>query len=207
MAFDEVLLPTDMDYGTQGGPGFKTNIVVLDSGHERRNRDWQDERGEWNVIYDLEDQSEIDVLNAFWRNRFGRANGFRFKDHMDFSMARQIIGATDAATTTYQIYKRYTSLNNFDSNIYKVLSGAESVWVNNVAITEGAGASQYQLDDNTGIVTLGATLAAQSGTDVEVALTEFHRPVRFDTDKPVFIHESYDRFQWSVDIIEIRDIA
>lgn len=207
MAFHEVLLPTDMDYGVTGGPGFQTGEVPLFSGHVRRNEDWEEELGQWTVIYTLLDTDEIDVLKAFWRNRKGKVHGFRLKDPLDFALDRQSIGTTDGSTSTFQVYKRWTSLTDYDNNIYKILSGATSCWVNNVSITEGAGASEFSVNINTGIITLGSTLAAQSGTDVEVALTEYHRPVRFAVDKPSMVQSFHDRFDWTVDIVETRDIV
>ncbi len=207
MAFHEVLFPATISYGAVGGPEFKTTIVTLDSGHERRNIDWSVARGQWDVQHGLKDQTDLETLIAFFRAREGMAHGFRFKDWTDYTLDRQIIGTTDTSTTTFQIYKRYTSSVNYDRDITKVLSGAESVWVNNVAITEGGGAGEYQLNDNTGIVTLGATLAAQSGTNVEVALTEFHVPARFGLDKMNVTLSFFDLHDWPVPIIETRDIV
>jgi hypothetical protein len=37
MAFHEVRFPTDISYGSSGGPEFSTDIVITSSGHEQRN--------------------------------------------------------------------------------------------------------------------------------------------------------------------------
>lgn len=188
MAFHETRLPDEIERGALGGPRFKTTVIELSSGFERRNIDWSLARGEWDIGYglmSLDDTTQstyIDLVRQFFYAREGRAHGFRFKDWSDFELARSIIGLTDGSNATFQIFKRYTSGSvDYDRSLTKIVTGTESVWVNNVAITEGAGVSQYQLNDNTGVITLGSTLAAQSGTNVEVQC-EFDVPVRFDDD-------------------------
>lgn len=206
MAFHEVQFPADISFGAVGGPQFKTSIVTLDSGHERRNIDWSIARGEWDVQHGLQDQAAVDALIAFYRAREGMAHGFRFKDWSDYTLARQNIGTTDGSTATFQIFKRYTSLVNYDRTIAKPVAGAVQVWVNNVSIAEGGGTSQFAVNTATGIVTLGSTLAAQNGTAVEAAC-EFDVPARFNLDKMNVTIAFHDIYDWPVPVIEIRDIA
>lgn len=183
MVFHDVRLPETVERGAVGGPRFKTTIVPLASGHERRNIDWQRQRGAWDIGYGIDDKGDFALVADFFYARYGRAHGFRYKDWTDFELARQVIGATDGATAAYQVYKRYSSGGfAYDRQLHKLVSGTVLVWVNDVAIAEGGGDGQYQVDLTTGTVTLGATLAAQSGTDVEVSC-EFDVPVRFDTDE------------------------
>lgn len=205
MAFHEVRLPDDVERGAQGGPRFKTTVIILDSGFERRNIDWSQARGAWDVGYGIDDKTAFSVVLTFFRAREGRAHGFRFKDWSDFELARQSIGVTDTSNTLFQIFKRYTSGTiNYDRTLNKIVSGTVSVWVNNIAIIEGAGASEYQIDLNTGIITIGATLAAQSGTLVE-AQCEFDVPVRFDNDQISVNMEIFNAGQIpNIQIIEIR---
>lgn len=186
MAFHDVQLPDDIERGAQGGPRFKTTILTLVGGAEQRNIDWQQTRAAYDISYGIVDADDVDagydLVREFYYARKGRGHSFRFKDWTDFEMDRQIIGATDGSLAIFQIFKRYTSGGfDHDRTLEKIVSGSLSVWVNNAAITEGAGASEYQVDLLTGIITIGSTLAAQSGTDVE-ALTEFDVPVRFADD-------------------------
>jgi len=206
MAFHEVQFPADISFGAVGGPQFKTSIVTLDSGHERRNIDWSTARGEWDVQHGLEDQAAVDALIAFYRGREGMAHGFRFKDWSDYTLARQNIGATNGSAATYHIFKRYTSLVNYDRTIAKPVAGTVQLWVNNVSIAEGAGTGQFAVSTATGIVTLGSALAAQNGTAVEAAC-EFDVPVRFNLDKMNVTIAFHDIYDWPVPVIEIRDIV
>lgn len=205
MAFHDVRLNEDIERGAQGGPRFKTTVVTLSSGFERRNIDWSQTRGEWDVGYGLQRKSQFSSIIAFFYAREGRAHGFRFKDWTDFALERQSVGTTDGSTATFQLFKRYTSGGiNFDRNLKKIVAASASVWVNNVSIAEGAGASQFALDDSTGILTLGSTLAAQSGTDIEVAC-EFDVPVRFDTDNLSLVADTDDAATIpQIPIIELR---
>ena len=183
MAFDDTRLPDDVERGALGGPGFRTTIVVLSSGFEQRNQAWQVARGRWDVGYGVQSKDDFMRVVRFFYARRGRLRGFRFKDWTDFELARQNVGTTDATTATFQVFRRYSDGGqNYDRVLNKIVTGTETVWVNGVQITEGAGAGQYQLNDTTGVLTLGSTLAAQTGTAVEVQC-EFDVPVRFDVDQ------------------------
>lgn len=189
MAFHEVRLPEEIEIGAQGGPAFNTSIISLSSGFEQRNINWEQARLKWDIGYGvmgkdgLVDEISMDRLIAFFYAREGRAHGFRFKDWTDFELVRSVIGLTDGANASFQIIKRYTSgFIDHDRQITKIVNGSVSVWVDNVLITQGVGDSQYQINLNTGLITLGVTLASQIGTNVEVQC-EFDVPVRFDTDQ------------------------
>lgn len=193
MAFyEDVRLPVDVERGARGGPGFRTTILPLTSGFEKRNRNWSQVRGKWNVKYGIDSQPNLQgVIDTFYVVG-GMADGFRFKDWADYQIGdtltpdistRQLIGLTDTTTTDFQIFKRYTvGAQSFDRIINKPVSGTTKLWVNNVEINEGAGAGEFTIDTTTGIITLGSTLAAQSATEVEV-LCQFDVPVRFAADQ------------------------
>ena len=40
MAFYEVQFPSSISFGAQGGPGYRTDVVVVSSGAETRNVTW-----------------------------------------------------------------------------------------------------------------------------------------------------------------------
>jgi len=205
MAFDEVRFPDQISFGATGGPKFNTTVIVLESGFEQRNANWTNTRGEWDVAHGLKTQTELDTLIDFFYARRGKARGFRFKDWSDFELDRQNIGTTDSSTAVFQIFKRYTSAAiNFDRNLSKIVSGTYMVWVNAVLLTEGGGATQFTIDQNTGKITIGSTHAATSGQAVE-AKTEFDVPVRFNTDHLQVNIEFFNRFNWGqIPVIELR---
>jgi uncharacterized protein (TIGR02217 family) len=82
--FHEVRFPDNIAYGATGGPEFATTVVATGSGHEKRNVNWSEARGRWDVASGLKKQAQIDELIAFFRARRGKAYGFRFKDWTDY---------------------------------------------------------------------------------------------------------------------------
>ncbi len=214
MAFQEVRLDPQITYGAVGGPKFNTTILTLSSGYEKRNINWSTVRAEYNIGYGIRTQAEMDAVRAFFYARAGQAYGFRMRDWADFKLVRQSIGLTDGTTTTYQIYKRYSSNSvNYDRNIVKIVADVDaldytlSVWVNSVLVTEGSGDGQFQINRNTGIITIGATLAATSAETIEVQC-EFDVPVRFNTDYLAVSIDDFNSQSWaSIPVVEIRDIA
>ena len=182
MAFQDTQLPDDIERGADGGLRFQTTVADGDSGHEQRNIDHAQARFQADISYGINNKAGYTRLINFHAAMRGRAHSFRFKWWADFEQARQVIGTTDTSTATFQIKKDYTTASfTYQHDITKPVSGTLSVWVNNVSISEGAGASQYQVDLTTGIITLGSTLVAQSGTDVET-LCEFDFAMRFNND-------------------------
>src|SRR5271165_1039145 len=204
-AFLETQLDNEIAYGAAGGPMFKTTILQLSSGYEYRNVEWSQVRGQWDVAYGIRTQAQMDGVRALFMSCMGRATGFRFKDWADYEVPAQQIGSTNGTQTTFQIYKTYAAASgSFTRVINKPVSGSETVRVNGVQITAGAGAGQYQIDYTTGIITLGATLAGTSGHTVVVAC-QYDVPVRFDSDHfaPKLIDYNVQSWEGIV-LVEIR---
>jgi uncharacterized protein (TIGR02217 family) len=65
--FHEVRFPDNIAYGATGGPEFATTVVATGSGHEKRNVNWAQARGRWDVASGLKKQAQIDELIAFFR--------------------------------------------------------------------------------------------------------------------------------------------
>lgn len=198
MSFHDVRLPEEVEQGARGGPAFRTNVLTLESGFEKRNRQWSVARQQWDIGYGLlrRDGSVDDItfeeVVAFFYARNGRAFGFRFKDWTDFELTRQFIGTTDTTTSTFQIFKRYSSGGYiYDRSIKKPVSSTVKVWVDGVERSEGGGALEFQVDLSTGVITLGADLVALDGTDVECEC-EFDVPARFDVDQLQIEATRYD---------------
>ena len=186
MAFHDVRLPEDVERGAQGGPQFKTTILTLGSGYEKRNIDWSQTRGFWGIGYGIQNKSDFTTVIDFFHARQGRAHSFRFKDWSDFELTQTTIGTTDTSTSTFQIFKEYTSGSiTYTKNLEKIVSGSVTAYVNSVSQTvvydTSPAPTEVAVNTLTGIVTLGTTHAATSGQDVDI-VCEFDIPVRFDTD-------------------------
>jgi len=65
--FHEVRFPDNIAYGATGGPEFATTVVATGAGHEKRNVNWSEARGRWDVASGLKKQAQIDELIASGR--------------------------------------------------------------------------------------------------------------------------------------------
>jgi uncharacterized protein (TIGR02217 family) len=196
--FHEVQFPPDISYGASGGPGYSTTVVTTVSGHERRNANWADARGKWNVAHGLKKREQVAELIAFFRARKGRAYGFRFKDWTDYQAFAQVIGVGDGATRTFQLVKRYASGGEIETRlITKPVGGTVKVYRDGVEAASG-----WSVDTATGLVTF--TTAPAPGVQVTVDFA-FDVPARFDSDQMDITIETYQLGSWGqIPVVEIR---
>jgi uncharacterized protein (TIGR02217 family) len=196
MAFHNTQLPSDIERGAQGGPRFKTTILILGGGLEKRNIDWATTRAEYDISYGIESKADYSDVIEFFYARQGRAHSFRFKDWADFEITAQNVMTTDGSTSTVSMFKRYSSGGvNFDRLITKPLASGWVVTVNAVSQTvvydTSPAATEVAINTTTGLITLGSTHAATSGQAVDIT-GEFDVPVRFDTDALDVNVETFD---------------
>jgi uncharacterized protein (TIGR02217 family) len=197
-AFHEVQFPPDISYGAVGGPGWSTSVVTTVSGHERRNANWSQARGRWNVAHGLKRRQQVAELIAFFRARRGRAYGFRFKDWTDFHALAQTLGVGDGTTKSFQLVKRYASGGEVVTRtITRPVAGTVKVYRDGVLAASG-----WSVDVTTGMVTF--TTAPASGVIV-TADFDFDVPARFDTDQMEITIETYQLGSWGqIPVVEIR---
>ena len=174
-SFDEVLFPTDISYGAEGGPEYSTDIITTASGGEQRNRNHAYGRYKANVAHGVKDIKQIRILDSFFRARSGRAYGFRYKDWKDFKATNQIIGTVEANGNKMQLVKRYASGPRTEIRIIrKPVEGTVIIYADGIRITTG-----FSLEIKSGSLTI--TSAALVGK-VITADFEFDVPVRFNSD-------------------------
>jgi uncharacterized protein (TIGR02217 family) len=196
--FHEVRFPDNIAYGATGGPEFATTVVATGSGHEKRNVNWSEARGRWDVASGLKKQAQIDELIAFFRARRGKAYGFRFKDWTDHSADAQLLGTGDGAQTQFQLVKRYPSGSVVEvRTVTKPVAGSVQVYLDGAPQLSG-----WSVDTTTGLVTFSTPPAL--GVEV-TADFEFDVPVRFDTDQMGVTIESYRLHAWQqIRVVELR---
>jgi len=196
--FHEVQFPPDISYGASGGPGYSTTVVTTVSGHERRNANWADARGKWNVAHGLKKRDQVAALIAFFRARKGRAYGFRFKDWTDYQAFAQVLGVGDGANKTFQLVRHYASGGAVETRVIaKPVPGSVKIYRDGVGAVSG-----WSVNTATGLVTF--TTAPASGVQV-TADFEFDVPVRFDSDQMDLRLETYQLGSWGqISVLEIR---
>ncbi|MDX2095661.1 MAG: DUF2460 domain-containing protein [Alphaproteobacteria bacterium] len=197
MGFVEVQFPTDISYGSSGGPEYATDVVTSSSGHEQRNINWEQARARYNVAHGVKTKAQLDALIAFFRARKGRAYGFRFKDWTDYQ-ATETLGMGDGVQTQFQLVKSYTSGDVTETRlIRKPVSGSVQVYQN--AVLQSAGMT---IDSATGMVVFAVPPAAGQ---VITASFEFDVPVRFDTDRLSSSLDAYGIHSWlDIPLLEVR---
>lgn len=197
MAFIEVQFPTDISYGSSGGPEYATDVVASSSGYEQRNVNWDQARTRYNVAHGVKTKAQLDALIAFFRARKGRAHGFRFKDWTDYQ-ATETLGTGDGTRTQFQLIKSYVSgVVTETRTIKKPVAGTVQVYKN--AVLQSSGVS---VGTTTGVVTF--TVAPTVG-QVITASFQFDVPVRFDTDKLSASLDAYGIHSWlDIPLVEVR---
>ncbi len=199
MAFIEVAFPSDIAYGSSGGPEYSTDIVITNGGHEQRNINWAQARAKYNVAHGVKTKVQLDALIAFFRARKGRAEGFRFKDWSDYKAVAQVIGTGNGTNKIFQLVKTYTSGGITETRtIAKPVVGTLAVYAAGVL---QAGAA-YALDSTNGKITFVA--APANGASI-TADFEFDVPARFDTDRLSATLDAYGVNSWiDIPIVEVR---
>ena len=199
MAFVETRFPTDISYGSAGGPQYSTDVVITHGGYEQRNANWAEARAVYNVAYGVKTQAQLNALIDFFRARKGRADGFRFKDWTDYQATGQAIGTGDGSTKVFQLVKTYPSGSVTETrSITKPVTGTVTIYLGGVSQSP----SSYSLDTTTGRVTF--TAAPGSGVAI-TADFEFDVPVRFDTDRLSATLDTYGSYSChAIPLVEIR---
>lgn len=197
-SFHEVQFPTDISFGSTGGPGYSTGVVTTSSGGEQRNQQWAQSRCKYNVAHGVKNQAQLNKLIAFFRGRKGRAYGFRFKDWSDYLAIGQICVPIPLAPGTYQLQKVYVDEAGYTDvrTIKKPVAGTVKVYVDGVLQTSG-----YNVDYTTGKITFITDPAPATVT----ADFEFDVPCRFDTDEMPINLDNWSSYSWSgITVIEIK---
>lgn len=207
MAFHETRFPTDISFGSRGGPRRKTIIATSGSGFEARNAQWADSKRDYNAGYGIKNIDDLHRVIEFFEERNGMLHGFRWKDRADWKSCKptekvsfddQGIGTGDGSTTTFQLKKIYGStINPYTRDIKKPVLGTVRVGVNGVEQTSG-----WSVNTTTGIITFDS---APTNTHPVTAGFEFDVPVRFGTD---YLEIDYSNFDAGgiadIPIMEIR---
>lgn len=203
MAFHNAIFPEEISYGSKGGPMFRTTVITLASGLERRNVEWSNVRAEYDVSHGIKDKEQLADLRSFFYARRGRAYSFRFKDHGDYEIFNQNIGIGDGTTTDFQLIKSYDpGPYQYDRVITKPEeNGLDPLLVDGVELEEN---TDYTVDYSTGVVSFVDPPAL--GLSINLPYGRFHVHARFDVDVFDPVHDFWNHQSWeSIPIVEVKD--
>jgi uncharacterized protein (TIGR02217 family) len=184
-SFIEERFPLGVAFGASGGPEWRTEVVTLASGAERRNGRWARSRRRYDAGTGVRSLADLQAVAAFFERARGRLHGFRFRDPFDncslpggeptaFDCR---IGTGDGTATAFPLI-RPAGADAPARAIAKPVGGTVRVALDGVELAEGA---EFACNPASGLVTL---LGVAPGADVAVtAGFRFDVPVRFDTDR------------------------
>jgi uncharacterized protein (TIGR02217 family) len=219
-------LPEEIERGAVGGPQFNTTVLALESGVEKRNKNWSQTVAEYDIGYGLmlkfqEDPTslelDLDELLNFFYVVGGKFNSFRFKDWSDYEIGfengatidPQFLALGDDTTTQFQVFKRYAfaSAPTHDRTITKLVGSTVQIFKDTVLQTL---TTDYSVDEDRGLITFVTAPASTGGTGpggeelVEIR-TEFDVHVRFDTDASQISMAVFNAGNWaSIPLMELR---
>lgn len=212
IGFLDIRFPTDISYGSSGGPGYNTTVVSFKSGKEKRNVDWEYPRSNYDVAYGIDDHSHLESLVEMFHVAQGRGFTFRYWDPIDYKSCKlnelitsldQSLGISDGSTSEFQLYKTYqkTSING-DVVYKKIRKITKPVRDTVLVAVSGEEVTNFSVDYHTGVISFDST---PSGELEITAGYEFDVHARFDVDEISVNLEDYQVGSLEVPVIEIKD--
>lgn len=179
MAILNSRLPPEVERGAEGGPQFKTTVLMAASGDEQRIAEWDICRGEWDIGYGIKDKTNLLKVISHFRAVMGKFLSWRFKDWGDYQATDESFGTGDGSTTTFQLKKTYSALNDAMSPV--------ASYVRNIKLPLSSGLVIKVAGTPTVLYTLltGGLIQFNTAPSNGQALTwtgEFDVPARFDVD-------------------------
>ncbi|MFQ3594892.1 MAG: DUF2460 domain-containing protein [Sphingomonadaceae bacterium] len=207
--FHDVRFPLELGLSASGGPEFRTDIVTLTSGFERRNILWSNARLRYDAGLGVRSEADLRALVAFFRARFGPAFAFRLRDPLDYSTAAEgeqltaldvELGVGDGARLRFPLVKTYgDAAGDYVRRITRPVPGTVRVAIDGTELLQGWSILEggvLQFED-----------APAAGARVTAGFL-FDVPVRFESDR---LEVSLSTFQAgevpSVPLVEVREQA
>lgn len=214
MATHETVFPTDISYGSAGGPGFNTGITENSTGQEERIGRWESARRRYDIAWGVKKYVNLTRVQTFFQARRGSLYGFRYLDPLDNTSQLdgvsaptaldQTIGTGDGVVDQFQLRKTYPEgPAEGVSMITKPVAGSVLIALDGVAQTEGV---DFTVDATTGLITFAT--APADGVDITAGF-RMHFPCRAGEDLEAAIMAAVDNFDSGsmppMPIVEIRD--
>lgn len=197
--FHDVRLPDSVEQGAQGGPEFLTSKVIMSSGYEQRNIDWQNARQSWDVAYGIDSADTFNAVRQFFYARRGSAYGFKFRDYSDYQLQLELIGTGNGTQTDFQLTKTYESTGPlpYVRKISRPDTTTLTFTVAGVPVTSWT---------DLGLGLIRFTTPPALGAQVIVTYCEFDVPMRFDVDKfPLTVYQPDAAEVGGLKILELRE--
>lgn len=209
MAFHDVTLPDEFQYGSQAGAGFSTIVQQTASGHEIRVARQAQAVHRLSLRTELQSASQAKTLKAFALARRGSLHSFKIKDWSDYTSSGdgesaataldQVIGSGNGTRTTYQLVKNYEAAgpNPYTRTITLPIPGTV------IAALDGITTTAFTLSGTGEIV---FTSAPANGVVITAGF-QFYVPVRFTLDVDRWTRLQADAFNvWSLPSLDVQEV-
>lgn len=125
MAYLKAYIPACEGYGWQGGPEFKTRIVEMSNGRERRNADWAQPRHRFTLPFLNIDPSEYSGIKQHHYVCRGMNHAFLYRDPLDYTAINELFDTGDGIRQEFQLAKLSVVDNvSYLRNVYALYSPA-----------------------------------------------------------------------------------
>lgn len=180
-------------YGWQGGPEFRTRIVEMRNGRERRNAEWARARHSYTVPYMNIQPDGYAAVKQMHYVCMGQLRAFKFKDELDYQLDNEVFGTGNGVTTVFQLLKQSTLDGvTYQREIYVIEPG--------MVITVNGTPVSPVIDPDRGTITISP---APSNGAVLRATGEFGVWVRFNQDNLPFSIDDLRAINGSISVIEV----
>lgn len=195
MAHLDAYLAPIPGYGWSGGPTFKTQIVEMKSGRERRNAEWSRARHQFTAPFNNISADAYRNIKQMYLVCRGMLHAFRFRDWLDYTATAEQFGTGDGTTKVYQLSKTSTIDGvSYVRGVY-ALPAVPTITVN------GTGTYAFTADLRRGTITFDT--APANGAVLRWS-GEFDLWVRFATDSIPFSLDNPGRTNGEVSVIEVE---
>lgn len=191
--------PSDISYGATGGPTKSVEVITVKSGSEKRNKNWKEPLYRFDVSHGVKTQEQLDELIEFFLDiGDGKLNAFRFKNWSEWEVFKNKSYITRPTNNTLKLFKSYLTSTK---RITKVVDGTLNLYANDVLVTSG-----YDLNIDTGIITLSNPATYPVETTLFTFDCEFDFWVRFDTNEMMPSIDNYNIYSVNqIPLVEVRE--
>lgn len=185
MAYLHAYIPTCEAFGWSGGPEFKTRIVEMSNGRDRRNADWAQPRHNYILPFqNITPEGYIGIKQTHLTAR-GMLHAFLYRDRLDFTAVNQLLGVAEAGQSEFQLSK-LSVLDGvaYQRNVYALYQPdpddpAQAVEVTPQITVNGSPAGGWTFDRDRG---LAFPPSPMTGGEIVRWSGEFSIWVRFNQD-------------------------
>jgi uncharacterized protein (TIGR02217 family) len=179
MHFEEIF-DIGIDYGADGGHSWDTQVLSFPNGATRRNQQFADALGRWQLGNRNVRSDELAYIRGFLHAMRGRMHSFLYKDWNDYIATQELLA--HESQQDVQLTKTYgLAINGWSRAIKKPSADGFVLESNTGSGWVVVSPSNYDLDTTTGIVSLDTAINLDSGDGLRWT-GFFYVPARFDRD-------------------------